>query len=92
MVNPNPATDSGLIGSELQANLDDLLSGKYSQLIRQLLACQDYKPNTLPMVWIHRSGRKSLVLASTASHVVDMDKRESTSLLTRLHSGDCHVR
>jgi alpha-ketoglutarate-dependent taurine dioxygenase len=50
----------------------------------ELLAWQEYQPNTLPMVWTHRSGRKSLVLGSTASHVVGMDKRESTALLIRL--------
>lgn len=50
----------------------------------ELRAWQEYQPNTLPMVWTHRSGRKSLVLGSTASHVVGMEKRESTALLTRL--------
>lgn len=50
----------------------------------ELKAWQEYTPNTLPLVWTHRSGRKSLVLGSTASHVVGMDKRESTALLTRL--------
>ena len=50
----------------------------------ELKAWQEYQPNTLPLVWTHRSGRKSLVLGSTASHVVGMDKRESTALLVRL--------
>lgn len=50
----------------------------------ELCQWQEYKPNTLPLVWTHRSGRKSLVLGSTASHVVGMDLREGWALLTRL--------
>lgn len=50
----------------------------------QLQDWQRHQPNTLPLVWKHRSGRKSLVLGSTASHVVGMDLRESAALLTRL--------
>jgi len=38
----------------------------------------------LPLVWKHRSGRKSLVLGCTAHHVVGMSARESTELLVRL--------
>jgi alpha-ketoglutarate-dependent taurine dioxygenase len=38
----------------------------------------------LPLVWTHRSGRKSLVLGCTATQVVGMDRRESTLLLNRL--------
>jgi len=38
----------------------------------------------LPLVWKHKSGRKSLVLGCTASHVVGMDYRESAQLLNRL--------
>jgi alpha-ketoglutarate-dependent taurine dioxygenase len=38
----------------------------------------------LPLVWRHRSGRKSLVLGCTAGDVVDMDRRASTELLVRL--------
>lgn len=45
---------------------------------------QQYPPRTLPLVWTHRSGRKSLVLGSTASHVEGMDLREGWALLTRL--------
>jgi alpha-ketoglutarate-dependent taurine dioxygenase len=41
-------------------------------------------PRTLPLVWKHRSGRKSLVLGATASHVEGMDQREGWALLTRL--------
>ncbi len=45
---------------------------------------QRFPPVTLPLVWTHRSGRKSLVLGSTASHIEGMDLREGWNLLTRL--------
>jgi alpha-ketoglutarate-dependent taurine dioxygenase len=38
----------------------------------------------LPLVWKHRSGRKSLVLGATAHHVLGMGSSESTGLLVRL--------
>ena len=38
----------------------------------------------LPLVWRHRSGRKSLVLGCTAGHVVGADRAASTELLVRL--------
>lgn len=41
-------------------------------------------PKLHPMVWRHRSGRKSLVLGATAVRVVGMDQRESDALLERL--------
>ena len=40
--------------------------------------------NELPLVWKHRSGRKSLVLGCTAHHVVGMNATDSTKLLVRL--------
>ncbi len=38
----------------------------------------------LPLVWKHRSGRRSLVLGCTAHHVVGMSPTESTKVLVRL--------
>src|SRR5690625_3156421 len=38
----------------------------------------------LPVVWTHRSGRKSLILGCTASHIVGMDHAQSTETLVRL--------
>jgi alpha-ketoglutarate-dependent taurine dioxygenase len=38
----------------------------------------------LPLVWKHRSGRKSLVLGCTAHHVVDMNWTRSAALLNGL--------
>ncbi len=51
---------------------------------QELMTWQEFKPRVLPLVWTHRSGRKSLVLGSTASHVEGMDLREGWALLTRL--------
>ncbi|MBI3690429.1 MAG: TauD/TfdA family dioxygenase [Mycolicibacterium aromaticivorans] len=49
--------------------------------LRAMMAIGDRE---LPLVWNHRSGRKSLVLGCTARHVVDMDFRTSVELLVRL--------
>lgn len=38
----------------------------------------------LPLVWNHRSGRKSLVLGCTAHHVENMSVQDSTKLLVKL--------
>jgi alpha-ketoglutarate-dependent taurine dioxygenase len=38
----------------------------------------------LPLVWTHRSGRKSLVLGCTARHIVDMDFKKSVEILVKL--------
>jgi alpha-ketoglutarate-dependent taurine dioxygenase len=37
-----------------------------------------------PLVWTHRSGRKSLVLGASADHVVGMDPDEGRALLSEL--------
>jgi len=42
--------------------------------------------NTLPLVWKHRSGRKSLVLGATALQVVGLDIADSEALLVRLRT------
>lgn len=41
-------------------------------------------PKTHPLVWTHRSGRKSLVVGVTTDHVVGMDPQESRELLDNL--------
>jgi alpha-ketoglutarate-dependent taurine dioxygenase len=43
-----------------------------------------YPARTHPLVWHHKSGRKSLVLSTSASHIVGMHPAESRDLLTRL--------
>jgi len=45
-----------------------------------------YIPRTHPLVWKHQSGRKSLVLGSTASHVEGMDYKAGRALLERLEA------
>ena len=39
---------------------------------------------TQPLVWTHRSGRKSLVIGATAAYVVGLDPPDSMELLVRL--------
>lgn len=43
-----------------------------------------YPNRSHPLIWQHKSGRKSLVLSTSASHVVDMDPTDSHDLLQRL--------
>lgn len=50
----------------------------------ELRGWQQFKPAILPLVWTHRSGRKSLVLGATASHIEGMDMQEGPALLTKL--------
>jgi alpha-ketoglutarate-dependent taurine dioxygenase len=39
-----------------------------------------------PLVWTHRSGRKSLILGASGKHVVGMEKRASYQLIARLRA------
>jgi alpha-ketoglutarate-dependent taurine dioxygenase len=43
-----------------------------------------YPTRTHPLVWQHSSGRKSLVLSTSASHIVGMHPADSRALLDRL--------
>ena len=43
-----------------------------------------YPRRTHPLVWRHKSGRKSLVLSTSASHVVGLHPADSRALLNRL--------
>jgi alpha-ketoglutarate-dependent taurine dioxygenase len=45
-----------------------------------------YEPKIHPLVWQHRSGRKSLVLGSTASHIAGMGLEEGRALLAKLEA------
>ena len=45
---------------------------------------QRVRHNTLPLVWTHRSGRKSLVIGNTAAGIVGMNPLESLELLVWL--------
>ena len=52
--------------------------------LKTLQAMMAIGERELPLVWRHRSGRKSLVLGCTAGHVVGSDPRTSTELRVRL--------
>jgi alpha-ketoglutarate-dependent taurine dioxygenase len=43
-----------------------------------------YPKRTHPLVWQHKSGRKSLVLSTSASHILGMHPADSRALLDRL--------
>jgi len=45
---------------------------------------QQVRSNRLPLVWTHRSGRKSLVIGNTALNVIGMDPLEGLELLVWL--------
>jgi len=50
----------------------------------QMKAWQAFPVKTLPLVWTHKSGRKSLILGVTAQQVEGMSAMESEALLVRL--------
>jgi alpha-ketoglutarate-dependent taurine dioxygenase len=50
----------------------------------ELMGWRRRPPKTHPLIWTHRSGRKSLVLGATASHVEGMSREEGAALLCRL--------
>lgn len=50
----------------------------------QLKAWCNYRTRIRPLVWHHRSGRKSLALSSTILHVLNTNCHESDALLQRL--------
>jgi alpha-ketoglutarate-dependent taurine dioxygenase len=54
--------------------------------IEQIALWQSYPVRTHPLVWRHKSGRKSLVLSTSASHIVGMHPADSYALLQRLMS------
>lgn len=52
----------------------------------QLKLWRESEERVHPLVWTHKSGRKSLVLGYSAMYVVDMDPEESRALLQRLQA------
>ncbi|OJZ62035.1 taurine catabolism dioxygenase [Mycolicibacterium diernhoferi] len=52
-----------------------------AKTLKQMMAIGDRE---LPLVWTHKSGRKSLVLGATARQVNDVDYAKSAELLVRL--------
>ncbi len=51
---------------------------------QQLAMWQLVPPRSHPLVWTHASGRKSLVIGATASHIEGMDYQEGRALLHKL--------
>ncbi|MFT6155609.1 MAG: alpha-ketoglutarate-dependent taurine dioxygenase [Neolewinella sp.] len=51
------------------------------QKVREMMSIGE---NELPLVWNHKTGRKSLVIGCTAHHVLGLSSRESAELLIRL--------
>jgi alpha-ketoglutarate-dependent taurine dioxygenase len=49
--------------------------------LKEMMASGD---NELPLVWTHRSGRKSLVIGATAYQVIGKNFKESSELLVKL--------
>jgi alpha-ketoglutarate-dependent taurine dioxygenase len=52
-----------------------------AKTLKQMMAIGDRE---LPLVWTHKSGRKSLVLGATARHITGIDYTRSAELLVRL--------
>jgi alpha-ketoglutarate-dependent taurine dioxygenase len=50
----------------------------------ELLRWQERKPKVHPLVWTHQSGRKSLILGATASHIEGMSLEAGRLLLCKL--------
>lgn len=50
----------------------------------ELAFWQMREPKIHPLVWTHRSGRKSLVIGSTAHYIEDLDQAEGRMILARL--------
>ena len=61
-----------------------LFPGKRDVSAEEYAVWASYPTQTHPLVWQHRSGRKSLVLGTQCSHVVGMQATESHDLLQRL--------
>ena len=50
----------------------------------ELQQWRTHSKKTLPLVWTHQSGRKSLILGNTAHYIVGLNAEDSSDLLTRL--------
>jgi len=59
---------------------------------QQIDGWRAYPPKSHPLVWTHRSGRKSLVLGSTASHIEGWEPQEGRALITRLEEWSTQPR
>ena len=57
---------------------------------RQLSRWRSWPASEHPLVWTHRSGRRSLVIGASADHVVGMDPAEGVALLDDLLARATH--
>ena len=74
-----------IAGLKARHTLEALHSSIYPEpSYAQLLEWREHAYRTLPIVWNHRSGRKSLVIGNSAGFIEDMDRDESRLLLARL--------
>ena len=61
-----------------------LFPAKRDCTVEEFALWHSYPNRVHPLVWRHKSGRKSLVLSTSASHVVGMHPADSVYLLQRL--------
>jgi alpha-ketoglutarate-dependent taurine dioxygenase len=61
-----------------------LFPAKRNCTVEEFAVWSSYPPRAYPLVWHHRSGRKSLVLSTSAAYVENMHPAESHDLLQRL--------
>ena len=61
-----------------------LFPAKPDATVEEFALWHSYPNRIHPLVWHHKSGRKSLVLSTSASHIVGMHPAESRYLLERL--------
>ena len=61
-----------------------LFPGKRDCTVEEFALWHTYPNREHPLVWQHQSGRKSLVLSTSGSHVIGMHPAESHDLLQRL--------
>lgn len=74
-----------IAGLRARHTLEALHSSIYPEpSYAQLLEWREHASRTLPVVWNHRSGRKSLVIGNSAGFIEGMDRDESRLLLARL--------
>ena len=72
-------------GLKARHTLEALHSSIYPEpSYAQLLEWREHASRTLPLVWNHKSGRKSLILGNSAGYIEHMDRDESRLLLARL--------
>jgi alpha-ketoglutarate-dependent taurine dioxygenase len=74
-----------LAGLKARHTLEALHSSIYPEpTYTQLVEWRQRPGRTIPVVWTHRSGRKSLVIGNSAGFIEGMDRDESRLLLARL--------